>query len=236
MKIKLLGFGGAFEFSVGNSSFWVEDFHGECLLIDCGYTIFPRLMQLGIDKLPNAILLTHLHADHAGSLTNEIFWLWYHGGKKPVRIYLPAEHFREPLLAFLQVQLITPETYIDLVPLPADGRITPIDTFGEHIPDMPTFGYILRDKQNCAVISGDIANATTIFETLEATGTVPDFVFHELTYDPDMSAHIHYKHLEKWTDRYRIYGYHCDPHAKPADCTIPLAWENPDFHFGDSPS
>ncbi|MEO6053069.1 MAG: hypothetical protein ABIP97_03570, partial [Chthoniobacterales bacterium] len=111
-----------------------------------------------------------------------------------------------------------------------------IDTFGEHIPDMPTFGYILQDEQNCVVISGDIGNAVTIFKAIETSGIQPDFVLHELTYDPHISAHVHYKDLEKWTDLYPIYGYHCDPAKKPADCMIPLAWENPDFHFLNSPA
>ncbi|MEO6845695.1 MAG: MBL fold metallo-hydrolase [Chthoniobacterales bacterium] len=231
MKIRLLGCGGAFEPQAGNSSFWVEDFHGERLLIDCGFTIYPRLVELGLDKAPDALLITHLHADHSGSLSNEILSLWYHKEQKPVRVYLPAEHFRKPLMDFLRPQLLTPETFVDLVPMPPDKCIIAIDTFGEHLPDMPTFGYVLQDETGAVVISGDIANGTSIFKAIESLNLKPRYVMHELTYNPDNCAHVHFKKLEPMLDRYQIYGYHCDPAKKPADCAIPLAWDNPEFRF-----
>ena len=70
MKIKFLGIGSAYNTKWLNSNayFIVAN---SLYLLDCGESTFGKLMELGIlnDNYNGIyVLLTHLHADHAGSL------------------------------------------------------------------------------------------------------------------------------------------------------------------------
>ena len=59
MRIEILGCGEAFDSENGNTAFYLG---GARLLIDCGYQIPERIWRR---KLPvDAVLFTHLHADH----------------------------------------------------------------------------------------------------------------------------------------------------------------------------
>ena len=69
MELKFLGTGGAFDWECGNSSALVS-FKGETILIDCGCVVYQQLCRLNlIDKI-DAILITHFHDDHVGSLSS----------------------------------------------------------------------------------------------------------------------------------------------------------------------
>jgi ribonuclease BN (tRNA processing enzyme) len=66
MQIEIIGADSAFEGL--NTSFFFRDDAGRGILVDCGFTVFPQLtVRNMIDKI-DVVLISHLHADHTGSL------------------------------------------------------------------------------------------------------------------------------------------------------------------------
>ncbi|MBA9087043.1 ribonuclease BN (tRNA processing enzyme) [Fontibacillus solani] len=84
LRLQMLGTGGAFakKYYNNNGLLYTDDF---TLLIDCGITAPTSLHQLGV-SLPeiDAILITHIHADHVGGLEEFAFRMKYEFGRKPV--------------------------------------------------------------------------------------------------------------------------------------------------------
>lgn len=224
IRARFVGVGGAFEPAVGNSALWLPDFHGENVLLDCGFTVYPKLAALGLDGAVDALLVTHLHADHVGSLTNLVFANWFRNQRR-TRIYDPGEPLREELLQFLRLQLRQVDRFVEIVPLPADRSIQVFDTFGDHVPGMPTVGYLLNTPEGPIAYSGDTGNPARVFAAIEASGIKPALVLHEMCFEPQAPAHTHYELLYPWMETFQIAGYHCAPDNKPADCKIPLAAE-----------
>lgn len=87
LKVQMIGTGSAFAkvFNNNNALFTVD---GQSLLVDCGITAPKALYELGYSFNDlDAILLTHIHADHIGGLEELAFQMKYVFGRKPI-LYL----------------------------------------------------------------------------------------------------------------------------------------------------
>ena len=94
MKLKFLGRGGAFNPKEGNTSaYFIEN--NQLFLIDCGESIFERLIRNGLLQSIDSInlMITHTHSDHVGSLGTLAMYSFY-AMHKPLTIVLPenAKH------------------------------------------------------------------------------------------------------------------------------------------------
>ncbi len=94
--LQFLGTGSAFNTALGNTSAWLRQ-EGEMVLIDCGGSVFGRLLEkrllAGVTRLD--ICLTHTHGDHVGSLGDLILYSWLMLGVVPtVRHPEPARIIR----------------------------------------------------------------------------------------------------------------------------------------------
>jgi len=94
MELKFLGRGAAFNPKEGNTSaYFIEN--NQLFLIDCGESVFERLIEL--DLLNNIesinLMITHTHSDHIGSLGSLVMYAYY-TLKRPLNIILPenAKH------------------------------------------------------------------------------------------------------------------------------------------------
>ena len=63
-----LGTGGGLNVALGNTSFTLRANSARTLLVDCGFTVPGRLMELNEIESVTDVLITHLHADHIGGL------------------------------------------------------------------------------------------------------------------------------------------------------------------------
>lgn len=95
MKLQMLGTGSAFAkvFNNNNAMLMVD---GRKLLVDCGITAPKALHELGYNFNDlDAVLITHIHADHVGGLEELAFQMKFIYGRKPI-LYL-ADTLVEPL-------------------------------------------------------------------------------------------------------------------------------------------
>lgn len=229
MNIKFIGTGGAFDVEYGNSAAIMEC-NQQKILIDCGHTVFPRLMQLGLVPEIDYILITHLHDDHVGSLSTLIFYLYFHLPYKKVKLLAPS-NFQKELVHFLNFSQKNVNQFIVIEDLPS--FITPIDTFNRHFPGMQTYGYVFSENQEHVVYSGDLNDTEYLFQEiqkLKLEGKIT--IFHDVSFNTQAkSAHAYYKDVEVFLEKYEIWGYHCNPRLKPNDCKIPLVIENSKFLY-----
>lgn len=114
--LNFIGNGSCFNTDFGNNSaYYIDDKKQSLLLIDCGESIFERLMkQKLLDKVKDIdILITHLHTDHVGSLSSLLFFCEYGKGIIPTVIY-PEKNTMSQYLSLVgnepqAYQLISPK-------------------------------------------------------------------------------------------------------------------------------
>lgn len=86
----------AFVYRLGNTTFMIDAGEPVCRAY--------KLTGLGFDEL-DAIVLSHLHADHFGGLLMLLQGMWVEGRKKDLQIYLP-EHAIGPVRALLREAML----------------------------------------------------------------------------------------------------------------------------------
>ena len=70
MKLEVLGTNAAFAKEGVNNSFILWDNDGLGILLDCGFSVYQALFEKGHAEKLKAVLVSHLHQDHCGSLVN----------------------------------------------------------------------------------------------------------------------------------------------------------------------
>ena len=65
-----------------NSAYYIEK--NELTIIDCGFSVFEKIKEKPNLEQYNSIniIITHLHNDHSGYLSQLILYLWFVLGKK----------------------------------------------------------------------------------------------------------------------------------------------------------
>lgn len=96
-ELKFIGRGSAFNVKEGNNSAYIKK-DKEFTLIDCGEGIFGRIIENNLlDNIETVkVLITHLNADHVGSLSTLIFYCYYMKKITPI-IYYPNIDIKELL-------------------------------------------------------------------------------------------------------------------------------------------
>lgn len=225
MDIRFIGTGGAFQVNQVNSSALVSLQQGN-VLIDCGHSVFPALVKSGLIEEIDAVLITHFHDDHVGSLSSLILYHDLILQKGSLTLLTPNQSFEDALVAFLSPSLGNPRERTTFQRISTWPSIQAIDTFGMHVPGMQTWAFTFSEQGSSFAYSGDLGEPTAFFQALR-NADLPDLkVFHETTYYEQVKAHAHYKVLESYMDEFEIYGYHCDPKAKPKDMRLPLVIES----------
>lgn len=226
MKIQFIGTGGAFDVEYGNSAA-ILTVSGQNILIDCGHSVFPELVKSGLADTIDAVILTHLHDDHAGSLSSLILYHQIVLNKGKVKIIYQDEAFRDQIYNFLCFSLGKPEKRMEFVPLSDFPMLGVVDTHGQHVVGMQSWALYANSPDSSLVYSGDNGNPDFLFEELKGRGLkTPTRVFHEISFlTQEGGSHAYYKDLIPYLDRYEIFGYHCDPRRNPKDNPIPLVYD-----------
>jgi Cft2 family RNA processing exonuclease len=229
MEIKFLGFGGAFDYQQGNSAAVLE-INGNKILIDCGHSVYSRLREFDIIDAIDYVLLTHLHADHCGSLPTTLIHRKLFS--KPLTIIYPEETFYRQLHDFLKITLVNPDKYCRFQPITDFSFVRFIGTKGFHVQGMQTFAYVFYDGKEYLVYSGDFNKPAFLLEQLSAKGVKKGRLFHDVSFNKRNKAHAYYKDIEEaFLVNFEVYGYHYNPQEKAEDCKIRLVGEEQGLFF-----
>ena len=147
MKEKTLTFLGKDSgFGEHNNSAYIED-NNKLIIIDCGFTVFEQLKnKFDFNKYSNIeIIITHLHNDHAGSLSQIILYLWFIYNKK-VTIYSKCERIRD----YLEITGTPKESYEIKN---ESENITFIKT--NHVQYLDAYWFKLKVKDKNIILTGD---------------------------------------------------------------------------------
>lgn len=141
-----------------NTSAYYEE-NNEFILIDCGFTVFKRLKEsIDFSKYEKInIIITHLHNDHSGSLSQFILYLWFEYGKK-TRVISKCKNigtFLEITGTIKEAYEIT-DTYSDLVF---------IET--KHVDILDCYGFKVTINGEKIVYTGDTRIIEPFLEYLE---------------------------------------------------------------------
>lgn len=217
MELQFLGRGSSFNPKEGNTSAFLKSVDGETLfLIDCGSTVFSRLLEKGIlEGIKHLhIALTHLHGDHAGSLSELISYVYWNMDITPI-IHFPIAWDDNALAGFLTVQGIENFLY-QQERLPARK----IETLNLQFKFFPvshviplldeTFAIWLQIGDEKIYYSGD-TNRISCLPGLQSGEYTR--VYHECTTWEDSLVHVPYELLVKTIPlelRHKMYLMHLD--------------------------
>lgn len=89
MKLQMIGTGSAFAKKFYNNNAWLET-EGGVLLVDCGITAPKALHDMGKNfGAIDAVLISHIHADHIGGLEELAFQMKFFFKRKP-KLYIAS--------------------------------------------------------------------------------------------------------------------------------------------------
>ncbi len=132
-KIEWVGTGSGLNPQLGNTSFLVSDLEKN-ILVDCGFTVTPKLLEKNKLKDVTDVLITHLHSDHVGGL--ELFgfmqyFVYENKGEKRPRLHLASKDMAKKLWNTLREGMQGGQRYswdtIDR--LSWNNKFIPIDEF-----------------------------------------------------------------------------------------------------------
>lgn len=234
MELRFIGTGSAFCPALGNNGAFLTASDTLCL-IDCGEGTFGRLMQADLfAQFPGniTVLITHLHADHCGSLATLCLYAHAVLGR-PVTVVYPSESIRT-LLELMGVQ----EGQYTLQPALFRRALQATPIAVTHVPGMPAFGYLLSDDSRSIYYSGD-SNALPegLMESVADGKTA--HVYQDVADTPPVQGAVHLplQTLEELVapalrDRFTLMHLNHDYHAKALKAGFRVATCDPLFAQG----
>jgi len=188
--LKFLGRGAAFYPAFGNNNAFFE--MGEDLFfLDFGEAAFERVTRLlDLKKYKNVYaLITHLHADHAGSLASLMSY-----SSMVLGITVNVVHPNWSVLTLLSVMGIDPTFYRYMPTLPADCpvQITPHEV--PHAKDMRAYGLELSCADETIYYSGDAGMVPQAVVEGYLSGRIARV--YQDTSSHESTGHCYYKKLE----------------------------------------
>lgn len=214
MELEFLGFGAAFNPIMENSNAYFLA-GKRFFLLDCGETAFGKIWNLPAYTESEEVvaLITHLHADHVGSLGSLISYSHY-VMKKPVTVVHPLETVVQ-LLDLLGIDRACYRFRKLAQGEAADfgGGVSAKPLQVDHVANMTCFGYILSDGVESVYFSGDATSMPA--EVLEglADGKV-DRAYQDTSNTPsDHPTHATLEYLERLIPektRGKVYCIHLD--------------------------
>ena len=160
MKLNFLGRGSAFNPKEGNTSaYFIEN--NELFLIDCGETVFTKLIQKDLLNNINNInvLITHTHSDHIGSLGSLVMYSYYYL-KKPLNIIITkdAKYLRN-IEGILKGFGCTNEMYNYILEKEYDNKFISFEKIRyietKHCDELNCYGIIFVTNNGIVYYSGD---------------------------------------------------------------------------------
>ena len=210
MKLKFLGKGACFYPAFYNTSAYFV-YKDNLILIDCGETVYERLLETEkIDSYKNIyVVITHLHADHVGSLGSLISYCAYILKKK-----ITVVHPEYKLCELLTLMGIDDNAYIyvqEFGSLIEGLKITKVNV--QHAVNMKCYGYEIEYDDVHIYYSGDASNLPKEILDGFLNRSITDVYQDTSTHDLDSASHMYFGKLEELIPselRKHVYCMHLD--------------------------
>ncbi len=133
-------------FGDNNNSAYIE-IDNDIIIIDCGFTVFEKLKEnIDFNKYKSVkVIITHLHNDHCGSLSQLILYLWFVYGKKTI-VISKCKNIKK----YLNITGTAKEAYIIIE---ETENIQFIKT--EHVKELDCYGFKMTVKDKKIIYTGD---------------------------------------------------------------------------------
>jgi len=161
-----------------NSAYFEID--NEFVLIDCGFTVFKQLKDNIDFRKYNTInvIITHMHNDHCGSLSQLILYLWFVYGKK-TNVITKCKNMN----IYLDITGTTKEAYEI-----TDNYKNLVFIETEHVKELDCYGFKLQIKGKNIIYTGDTKNINSFLEYMND--------INELYIDVSKNGGVHLKFEE----------------------------------------
>ncbi|PEV64118.1 MBL fold metallo-hydrolase [Bacillus thuringiensis] len=220
--LNFIGCGSAFNTKLGNNGAFIK--HDDMLfLIDCGSSTFERIQRAklleGINHI--AVLLTHTHPDHVGSLGDLIFYGYYSMGKpmQPnVTVFAPYDLKIRHLLRMMGVE----EKIYQLCQFNntsgvhyGDFHINFEAVSVPHVEELSCFGYLITYKNKMIYYSGDSNDIPKDVLQMLHSGKINLFYQDTCKADYDGNVHLSLRKLDELIEldanvREKVFCMHLD--------------------------
>lgn len=194
MKLNFLGKGSAFYPIYGNTCAYF--LHNKKLyLLDCGESVFEILFKKKLlDEVEDAyVMITHLHADHVGSLGSLISYFYCIRNMK-IHVFHPES----TLVDLLSLEGINRDGYsFSQAFFLNDAGINVESVPVNHAKEMNCYGYILRDEEKTLYYSGDSADVPERVRDLFLSGDIDEIYHDTSTHNTPNPSHCYYGKLEQ---------------------------------------
>ncbi len=207
IDLQFFGRGAGFNPALGNTNAWFR-LDNHLVMLDCGESTFAAVSRYpglkGLDSV--TVLLTHMHADHVGSLASLCSFNYFVLGRKVLVVH-PVQAVQQ----LLRLQGIGDEVYNWSPSWPAHLPVQVEAHKVRHVPDMQCFAYNIGDADEQIYYSGDSAEfPARVAQGLESGHYAR--VYH------DMASHESATHCPVWDVeaavpaalRKRVWAMHLD--------------------------
>ncbi|MBR2707874.1 MAG: ribonuclease Z [Bacilli bacterium] len=214
MVLKFLGRGSAFNINEGNTSAYFYS-NGELFLIDCGESVFERIIKnylLDNIKAIN-ILITHTHGDHVGSLGSLILYCFYNLDIK-INIILPSKHkYLNDLKDLLRIFGCKSKMYKFIY----ENELTEkYDAFNsikfmetKHSRGMVCYGILFDTKSGVVYYSGDTKEITNIKKIIKEYDDIDKVYVDTSSIDSKDNPHVYVGVLDEEIPPYLRDKFYC---------------------------
>lgn len=207
LELHFLGRGAAFYPAFGNNNaYFTAD--GDLYFLDFGEAAYAKVLRL-LDLTAYRhiyVLLTHLHADHVGSLASLISYTYCR-----LHVQVTVVHPLDTVCELLRLQGIAPHFYRYAQALPSGLPVQAEPVEVPHAADMRAFGYRLTYGDDRLYYSGDAAALPDAVRDDLLSGRLHR-IYQDTASHPS-EAHCWYQKLADAVppaDRARVYCMHLD--------------------------
>lgn len=222
MNIKFLGRGSAFFVKEGNTSgYFIEDDH--LFLIDCGETVFERLVEKKLlSNIKNIyVLISHMHSDHCGSLGSVGLYCQFVLNTK-LKIIVPHhEEYQQQLEMLMTLFGNTKNAYEFIYEEQLDNQFHSFSKVRYdltlHDYQLTCFSFVFETDQGAIFYSADTRTLKNLDCFMKTYQTI-DKIYMEVTdiYIPD-DIHLYIDHLIEYVDK-KWYSKIWIMHIRSDDC------------------
>ncbi|TYQ15789.1 UNVERIFIED_CONTAM: Metal-dependent hydrolases of the beta-lactamase superfamily III [Acetivibrio alkalicellulosi] len=210
--LNFLGIGSAFNTNLGNTCAYIKT-KKTLFLIDCGSTVFRRLLKREILSNVNNIFvaITHTHPDHIGSLGELIFYSHYKLNCT-CKIYFPDNNLINTILNCQGIR----NNYYEISN--SGTRISDMDlefSFfnSSHVDSIPCYGILVNKDNKSIYYSGDSNRVSSYVVEGLKNGTIDKLYQDTCSLDYKENPHLYLGKLSEIIPghlRHKVYCMHLD--------------------------